>query len=257
MSGLKWSDTIKSQAVCNVCFRRCRLEEGQIGFCRARRNRQGRIEAENYGEITALALDPIEKKPLAMFYPGAMILSAGAYGCNLRCSFCQNASISMAGREEASCRHFAPEELADLAVSLRQCGNIGVAYTYNEPLVGLEYVVDTARLVRRAGMKNVLVSNGCVTEEAAEEVLALIDGANIDLKGFSKQCYERLGGSFEQVCRFIQMAAERTHLELTTLIVPGLNDNAQMMEEEAAWIAEINPDIPLHVTRFFPMLPDE
>lgn len=253
MSGLKWSDTIdENEAVCRICFRHCRLREGQEGFCRARKNRKGLIEDENYGRITSLALDPIEKKPLAMFHPGSMILSAGSYGCNLRCPFCQNASISMADREGTASRYFAPQELVDLAASLKKRGNIGVAYTYNEPLVGLEFVLDTARQVRLAGMKNVLVSNGCVSEEAAEEVLKVIDGANIDLKCFSEQGYEKLGGNLEQVCRFIQMAAGRIHLELTTLIVPGLNDSSEMMEAEAAWIAGIDADIPLHVTRYFP-----
>lgn len=221
-------------------------------MCRARKNVDGRIVPINYGKITSMALDPIEKKPLRRFYPGSMILSVGSFGCNLRCPFCQNHEISMAGADLPDTITISPEELAQKAVSLKHRGNIGVAYTYNEPLVGWEYVRDTAKLVRDAGMKNVAVTNGSVSEDVLEEILPLIDAMNIDLKGFTEEYYRKLGGDLETVKRFISRASQKCHVELTTLIVPGENDSPDEMLEEAAWIASVNPDIPLHVTRFFP-----
>ena len=158
------------QIRCPVCMHHCLLQPGQIGRCRARKNENGKSRPVNYGRLTALALDPIEKKPLAMFAPGSRILSAGSFGCNLSCPFCQNYEISMC-EEEPETVYVSPEMLAEKALELQRQGNIGVAYTYNEPLVGYEYVRDTAALVRRAGMKNVIVTNGSVTEEVLEEIL--------------------------------------------------------------------------------------
>ena len=145
-----------------------------------------------------------------------------------------------------------PQELADLAVEYRERGNIGVAFTYNEPLVGWEYVLDTAKLVKESGMKNILVTNGTASPEIARQLLPYIDAMNIDLKGFREDYYRKLGGSLSAVKEFIALAAGECHVELTTLIVPGENDSASEMEEEAAWIASIDPGIPLHVSRFFP-----
>lgn len=237
--------------ICPFCLHHCRLEEGQTGLCRARKNVGGRSVAVNYGRLTALALDPVEKKPLRRFMPGSMILSAGSFGCNLRCPFCQNHEISMAGRESAAVAMM-PEELAGRASALAGNGNIGVAFTYNEPLVGWEYVRDTARLVRRLGMKTVVVTNGSVTDLVLDEILPVADAMNIDLKGFRESYYRKLGGDLETVKHFISRAAGACHVELTTLIVPGENDSDEEMEELAAWVASLNPEIPLHVTRFFP-----
>ena len=228
------------EAVCPVCFHHCRLRDGQYGRCRARKNKEGTIVCDNYGKITALALDPIEKKPLCDFFPGSRILSAGSYGCNLSCPFCQNHDISMNGAEKTEWRMMTPEELADLADQCRPEGNIGIAFTYNEPLIGYEYVRDTARLIRERGMKNVLVTNGTA------------DAMNIDLKGFTEEYYRKLDGELEVVKRFITRAAADCHVELTTLIVPGENDRTDEMEREAEWIASVDPKISLHVTRFFP-----
>ena len=150
---------------CTLCFHRCALAEGQTGFCRARANRDGRIICLNYGKVTSVALDPIEKKPLRRFQPGSMILSVGSFGCNLRCPFCQNHEISMAGEGKLPFAEVSPEALAEQAAALRGRGNIGVAYTYNEPLIGYEYVRDCAALVREQGMVNVLVSNGTIAEQ--------------------------------------------------------------------------------------------
>ena len=240
------------KTTCQVCMHHCGLEPGQRGLCRARRNEAGKIICENYGQITSLALDPIEKKPLRMFYPGSMILSVGSYGCNLSCPFCQNHEISMAKPDESEAVFLSPQDLTDRAEAYRKKGNIGVAFTYNEPLVGWEYVRDTARLVKQAGMKNVLVTNGTASLRVLEELLPFVDAMNIDLKSFQESYYRKLGGDLATVKKFIERAAEECHVELTTLIVPGENDEAAEIEEEAEWIAGINEKIPLHVTRFFP-----
>ena len=243
---------VGTAAACPVCPHHCRLMDGQYGRCGARKNENGKIICDNYGKVTALALDPIEKKPLRHFFPGSMILSVGSYGCNLSCPFCQNHEISMARSENTGWRMMRPEELADLAEDCRGRGNIGVAFTYNEPLAGYEFVRDTARLVHERGMKNVLVTNGTAKLPVLEELLPYIDAMNIDLKGFTEEYYRKLGGSLETVKEFIRRAAKECHVELTTLIVPGENDSAEEMEREAEWIASVDPEIVLHVTRFFP-----
>lgn len=238
-------------ATCELCFHRCCLEEGQTGVCRTRVNRDGRVVSLSYGKLTALALDPIEKKPLRRFRPGSLILSAGSFGCNLRCPFCQNAEIAAAG-PECFYQECAPETLMRQALRLRESGNIGVAYTYNEPLVGYEYVRDCAELVHRAGMVNVLVTNGTISEQPWRELLPLIDAVNIDLKGFTESWYRRLSGDLETVKQTIALAASSCHVEVTTLIVPGENDSEEEMLALSAWLASISPEIPLHVSRFFP-----
>lgn len=242
----------KDRVVCPVCMHRCSLAEGQYGRCRARKNEKGRIVSANYGKLTSLALDPVEKKPLRRFFPGSSVVSVGSFGCNLSCPFCQNYEISMAGETEIPYREMTPEELAELAWRCRGQGSIGVAFTYNEPLVGYEFVRDTARLVRERGMKNVVVTNGSVELPVLEELLPFIDAMNIDLKGFTEEYYRKLGGNLETVKQFIRRAAESCHVELTTLIVPGENDTEEEMEQEARWISDFNPEIPLHVSRFFP-----
>lgn len=246
--------------ICDVCFRHCNLEEGQTGFCGGRICRKNQIVAENYGRLTSIALDPIEKKPLKMFYPGSMILSLGSYGCNLRCPFCQNSSISWSKevfeyRDRAD--YYESEEIVKSAQKLRQCGNIGLAFTYNEPLIGYEFVRDTAKLSKEAGMKNVLVTNGTATEKVLKEILPFIDAMNIDLKAFTDRFYhDFIGGDFKMVKDFITRAAESCHVELTTLIIPGENDNEQEMRQLSAWVAALEKQtgkkIPLHITRFFP-----
>ena len=243
------------KTICQVCMHHCALEPGQTGLCRARKNEGGEILCENYGQITSLALDPIEKKPLHDFHPGSMVLSVGSFGCNLRCPFCQNHEISMADNRSLNAEHVSPEQLADLALmwkERKEAGNIGVAYTYNEPLVGWEFVRDTARLVREYGMVNVLVTNGTASQEVLEELLPWIDAMNIDLKGFREDYYRKLGGNLETVKAFIARAQESCHVELTTLIVPDENDSPEDMEAQAEWIADLRPSIPLHITRFFP-----
>lgn len=236
---------------CDICFHHCELDEGRTGLCRARANRGGQIVPLNYGRLTSLALDPIEKKPLRRFHPGGLVLSLGSFGCNLRCPFCQNAEISMAGAEFPA-RDYSPEALVQLALALRPRGNLGLAYTYNEPLVGYEFVRDCAAMVREAGMFNVLVTNGTIEEAPWRALLPLIDAVNIDLKGFTEAWYRRLGGDLETVKRSIALAAEACHLEVTTLVVPGCNDGEDELRALAGWLASLSPDIPLHISRFFP-----
>ena len=255
------SDANVSAAVCPVCPHRCRIPEGKTGRCRARGTRDGRVVSLNYGIATSLALDPIEKKPLKRFCPGSTILSFGSYGCNLNCPFCQNWEISMSdGREFRDGRQlrenrFKPAYLVDMAEQLRPKGNIGVAFTYNEPTISYEFVLDTAKLLREKNLKTVLVTNGCVNEGIAEQLLPWVDALNIDLKCFREEVYrDTLGGDLETVKRFIASAAKQCHVELTSLIVPGMNDTEEEMRAMTEWIASLphGQEIPLHITRFFP-----
>ena len=237
---------------CELCFHHCALDEGQTGLCRARACQDGKIVSLNYGKLTSLALDPIEKKPLRRFHPGSLILSVGSFGCNLRCPFCQNHEISLAGDSGIPTVEVSPEQLAAKAAELVPQGNIGVAYTYNEPLIGYEYVQNCAALVHEQGMINVLVTNGTVEEEPWRALLPLIDASNIDLKGFTPAWYRQLGGNLETVKRSIALAAERCHVEVTTLLIPGENDSEEEIRELARWLASISSEIPLHLSRFFP-----
>ena len=248
-------------ARCDVCFRRCDIPEGRRGFCGARKCEDGRVVPENYGRVTALALDPIEKKPLRRFHPGSLILSVGSYGCNLRCPFCQNHDISWSAealRYAEKAETVTPEALVEAALKLVPRGNIGLAFTYNEPLIGWEFVRDAARLSRDAGLKNVLVTNGTAALPVLEALAPFIDAMNIDLKGFTERYYSKvLGGDFDMVRSFIARAAQISHVELTTLIVPGLNDAEDEMRALTDWVAglygaRIGADIPLHISRFFP-----
>ena len=241
---------------CEVCFRHCELKEGQVGFCKARIGEGDRVVSRNYGLVTSLALDPIEKKPLRNFCPGSKIISVGSFGCNLRCPFCQNYEISWSDEVEyylKQANYVLPEELVKIAQRYIDKGNIGVAYTYNEPLVGYEYVRDCAKLVHEAGLKNVLVSNGSVELQILNEVIPYIDAMNIDLKGYSENYYRNLlKGDREQVLDFIKEASRHCHIELTTLIIPDENDSYEEMRELSDWIASIDKTIPLHISRFFP-----
>jgi pyruvate formate lyase activating enzyme len=247
-------------AECSVCFRHCHIPEGGLGFCGGRSAKNGKVEAFNYGRITSLALDPIEKKPLARFHPGSLILSAGSFGCNLRCPFCQNYEISWsdeAARFAEKAESLQPEELVEIAEATKNRGNIGIAFTYNEPLIGYEFIRDTARLAKEKDLKTVIVTNGTAELLVLEELKPYIDAMNVDLKGFTDNYYkEILGGDRQQVMAFIEAAAAICHVELTTLIVPGENDSEEEMRELSRWVSCLKEpdgeDIPLHISRFFP-----
>jgi pyruvate formate lyase activating enzyme len=225
------------------------LKNGAGGLCRVRFNSGGFGSLPYYGFISALALDPIEKKPLYHFRPGTQILSAGFAGCNLRCPFCQNWHISQ--NTDIPGRYISPRELI-AAAKKEAVGQI--AYTYSEPLVHIEYLLDCMKEGRKQGVANVLVSNGCVTKDAAAVILEYTDAANIDLKCFSGETYSKiLGGDLEAVKSFIAAAHERgVHLELTTLVVPGLNDSPEELDASAGFISGISPGIPWHLSAYHP-----
>ncbi len=254
--------------VCNVCHNHCNLKEGMTGLCHGRICRDGEIVCANYGHITSIALDPIEKKPLNNFHPGSNILSVGSYGCNLRCPFCQNHSISYGFTSantsvQVPYQIATPEKLVEIALSYSDkaaspqqgfsANNIGIAFTYNEPLIGYEFVRDTAMLSHENSLLNVVVSNGNVSKDVCREILPYIDAMNIDLKGFTDSYYEDiLKGSRKMVMDFIEEAFTDCHMELTTLIVPGYNDSEKEIESLAKWVSTLSPEIPLHISRFFP-----
>lgn len=237
---------------CSICPHGCLLSPGQTGLCRARKNENGAVCSINYGLVTSLCLDPIEKKPLRRFFPGSMVLSVGSFGCNLRCSFCQNHQISMAEKQDANCVYISPHELVRKAAALVPKGNIGLAFTYNEPLIGYEYVRDCAELARQEGLKTVLVTNGFINEEPLLALLPFIDAMNIDLKSFTPEGYRRIAGGLPQVQRTIVLSASSCHVEVTTLIVPGENDTEEEMRALSAWLCGVDRRIPLHISRFFP-----
>lgn len=243
-------------AVCPVCPRHCRLPEDAVGACRARRNVGGEVVCDNYARVTSLALDPVEKKPLRRYMPGSMLVSVGSYGCNLRCPFCQNHEISQAGSDGVGWREVSPEQLVEVAVAQRELNPnvVGIAYTYNEPLVGWEYVYDCAELAHGEGLVNVLVSNGCAESPVIRELAPLIDAANIDLKGFSDDFYDLCGGDLDCMKRTIAyLAAMPTcHLEVTTLVIPGRNDSDETIDAMSSWLAGLDSEITYHLSRFFP-----
>lgn len=242
----------KLSLICQVCWRHCSIPEGGLGYCRARTVKDGRVLADNYGKLTSLALDPIEKKPLSFFHPGKFILSAGSYGCNMACPFCQNYEIAKEKGAERRIRKVEPDELVELALASRDRGNVGIAFTYNEPLVGYEYVRDTSVLARKEGLETVVVTNGQIEEGPLQELLPHITAWNIDLKAFTEEGYRRLGGRLEVTLRTIELARAAAHVEVTTLVVPGLSDGEEDMAREASYLASLDPDLPLHLSRYFP-----
>lgn len=233
--------------ICNNCPHKCDIKNGFNGICKTRDIKDGKIISLNYGKVTSLALDPIEKKPLKHFMPGSYILSAGFWGCNLRCPWCQNDSIS---RGLARSVYISPEELVKKALFIKN--NIGIAYTYNEPLISLDYVKETAELAQKHDLKNVLVTNGMVDQDAFSELIPFVDALNIDLKTINPQKYKSIGGDLEAILKTIEISSKRAHVETTTLIVPGFNDDEKEMKELAKTLSSIDKDIVLHVTRFFP-----
>ena len=243
-----------SKVICDICPWYCELAEGEIGFCGVRVNTGGIVKNENYGYLVVASLDPIEKKPLKRFHPGSKILSIGANGCNLRCSFCQNFSFVMASKRELDMMDTTPEEVVETALRYREThDNIGIAFTYNEPITMYDFMFDTARLSKQSGLLNIMVTNGYINEEPLKALLPYMDGMNIDLKRFTEEGYQEIGGHLEDVKRTIELANAACHVEVTALIVPGKNDDKKEIEEMAKWIASVNDEIPLHLTRFFPM----
>lgn len=240
------------KVTCEICPHKCSIKEGSIGFCNARGNRNGVITSINYGYVTSIALDPIEKKPFYNFNPGTKILSVGSFGCNLRCSHCQNYGISMGNKEEVPYEYVEPEKLVEYGVNTKRMGNIGIAYTYNEPLIGYEFVKDCALLAKEKGLKNCIVTNGYINEKPLYDIVEYIDAFNIDLKAFTDSFYKKIKGDLETVKETIRIASKYSHVEVTTLIIPGENDSEEEIKELSSWLGGINPHIPLHISRFFP-----
>ncbi|WP_418791459.1 AmmeMemoRadiSam system radical SAM enzyme [Phosphitispora sp. TUW77] len=250
-----WENIGNDKIRCLLCPQKCVITEGKKGFCRVRHNNGGVLYAVNYGQVTSYGIDPIEKKPLYHFYPGSDIFSVGTFGCNLRCGFCQNWSIAHGDPDTVT---ISPEQLATATAAAAAeehdgHNSIGIAYTYSEPLMWYEYVYDAAKLVRASGLKNVLVTNGFINPEPLKEILPFIDALNIDVKGFSDSYYnETCMGELPPVLQTVEIASAYCHVEVTTLLVNGLNDSKEEISQLAEWLAGINKDIPLHLSRYFP-----
>jgi pyruvate formate lyase activating enzyme len=234
---------------CHLCPHNCIIAPDKLGICGIRKNIDGKLYTLMYARASSVAIDPIEKKPLYHFYPGSQILSIGTYGCNFHCPWCQNWTISQ--EKDGETHTVSP---ADAVLLGGQKGSIGIAYTYNEPLIWFEYVYDTAKLVKEKGLVNVLVTNGYINTEPFKKLVPYIDAMNIDLKSFSPEFYkQQCGGKLEFVLQTIELAVQANiHVELTTLLIPGSNDNEQELTAMIDWIAKLDHTIPLHFSRYFP-----
>ncbi|MDD5506629.1 MAG: AmmeMemoRadiSam system radical SAM enzyme [Candidatus Omnitrophica bacterium] len=238
---------------CRLCPRRCAVPDGRRGYCGVRENRSGVLYTLVYAKPVAIHIDPIEKKPLFHFLPSTTAYSIATAGCNLKCKFCQNWEISQNRPEGVEYRYLEPEELVNNAW---ESGAPTIAYTYSEPTVFYEYMLETARLARRKGLKNIMHSNGYINEEPLRALAKFLDAANIDLKGFSEEYYAKLTeGSLEPVLHSLKVLREEgVHIEITTLLLPGFNDDEPTLKKMCAWIKDnLGADTPLHFSRFFPM----
>ncbi len=251
--GRWWQPLEDKRLICNLCPRYCRIPEGSHGFCFVRKNFDGRLIAAAYGTSTGFAVDPIEKKPLYHFYPGSNVLSFGTVGCNLGCKFCQNWHISKSKGRQLINNHFTTDQVVELALK-NNCH--GIAYTYNDPVIFGEWVIDIADQARKSGLKNILVSNGYINPEARDEVYGCADAINLDLKSFSNDFYRHLTLSeLEPVLDTLRWVVHETSiwLEITMLVIPDENDSRQEIGKLSGFIAnELNPDIPLHFSAFHP-----
>lgn len=234
---------------CLLCPKNCLISEGKTGFCRIRKNINNRLYSLTYARYSSLNLDPVEKKPLYHFYPGKLILSLGAIGCNFKCLFCQNWSIS---QEDAPTREISPEDVVKLALSYNN--NIGISYTYNEPLIWFEFVLDTAREAQKMGLKNVLVTNGFINPEPLAELIKFIDAMNIDIKSIEEDFYKKYcSAKLSPVLETAKTCSKFCHIEITNLIIPTLNDKPNNIKELVNWVGEnLGADTPLHFSRYFP-----
>lgn len=235
---------------CYLCPHECNLSNQQKGICSTRQNIDGELYSINYGKVSSIALDPIEKKPFRHFYPGSNILSIGSYGCNMKCSFCQNWHIA---HDSPNILDVTPEFIIQKAIEAKNSNCIGIAYTYNEPTVWYDFVYDTSRRAKADGLVNALVTNGFIQQQPIKELLPFIDAMNIDVKAFTTNFYRNIcKAKLEDVKKTVDIANEECHVEITTLLIPGLNDSLEEIGQLASWLASINPEIPLHISRFFP-----
>lgn len=250
---LWWHAEENGRVLCTLCPRYCRLGEGQAGFCYIRKNVGGKLYSLGYGTSTGFAIDPIEKKPLNHFFPGSQILSFGTAGCNLGCRFCQNWSISKAKFDEAQSRGATPEDVVRLAKRSRVPS---IAFTYNDPVIWGEFVMDISRLARQEGIKSVMVTAGYITPDARPDVYRYIDAANVDLKAFSERFYHKVTFShLEPVLDTLKWLKHETDIwfEITNLMIPGENDDSEETERLCDWIVKnLGDSVPLHFTAFHP-----
>ncbi len=236
---------------CTLCPHNCIISEGKLGICGTRTVEEGVLYTKIYGEVSAIAMDPIEKKPLYHFYPGSSILSIGTVGCSFKCKFCQNYHISM--NPDYPTEYYSPERIVELSLAKN---SIGVAYTYSEPLIWYEYIYDVSVLARENGLKNVFVTNGFINQKPLAELLNYADAFNVDLKSFNEEFYKKIvGGRLKPVLETIAEIAKHPEIELeiTTLVIPGYNDSDEEIEKLTDFIASLNPDIPYHLSAYFPM----
>jgi len=247
---MAYTITKSNKLECQLCPHNCIISKGKSGLCSVRKNRNNNLELPMKGIISAIAIDPIEKKPLYHFLPGSRILSIGFYGCNFHCQFCQNYQISQIYNKKKNKQYISP---IDIIHMVQEKGLKSIAYTYSEPVIHFEYVLECANLAHINGIKNVLVTNGFLNPEPARELLSKMDGVNVDLKAFTQDFYNKLGGKIEPVKEFIKLAAKLTHLEVTTLIIPEENDSTQEILNIANFIASLNKDIPLHISSYYPV----
>ena len=246
----KLIDKDKGIIKCLLCPKECLIKKGQLGFCRSRKNIDNKLYSLIYSKVSSYGFDPIEKKPLYHFCPGTSILSLGTVGCSFSCSFCQNWTISQGTIENVSVEELSPEEAVRLALDNN---SPGIAYTYSEPLIWYEYVLDTAKLAKKNNLKNILVTNGFINQEPLLKLLPFIDALNIDLKSFRNSFYQKYcQGSLAPVLRTIEIAKSYSHIEITNLIIPGLNDQEEEIKGLVNWVASQGENIPLHFSRYFP-----
>jgi pyruvate formate lyase activating enzyme len=240
-------DRKNSAVECHICPHNCTILLDKYGLCRGRKNENGQLWAINFGETTSVAIDPIEKKPLYHFYPGSQILSIACNSCNMRCPFCQNWEIS---QEDVQTQFIAPDVLASI---YKEHQSIGIAYTYTEPLMWYEYLLEAGKLIHQEGGKNVLVTNGLINEQPLLMLMPLIDAMNIDLKTMDPEVYKKtLKGDLHTVLRTIEIARTRCHVELTNLLVTGLNDKKKNVDMIIDYVSSKDPDIPVHFSRYYP-----
>ena len=239
---------------CDLCAHRCRIGPGKFGICGVRENTAGKLTTHAYGRVIAAHIDPIEKKPLFHFQPGSRSLSIATIGCNFRCPFCQNWEISQAPRAKDAFRGGQEFPPAEIVAEARSRGCRSISYTYTEPTVFFEYALDTARLARGAGLANVFVTNGYLTGAALRTIQPFLDAANVDLKAFRDETYRRVcGARLEPVLESIRLMRELgVWVEVTTLVVPGMNDSRAELGDIARFIAGVSVDMPWHVSRFHP-----
>lgn len=244
----KYYEKLKDDKVkCKLCPRECIIAKEKKGFCKGRINFDGILYSQNYGKYASISIDPIEKKPLYHFYPGTQIISLCPQGCNLNCKFCQNWTIS---QKECLTESISPEQIIKLAFKQQ---SFGICYTYTEPLIWYDFLLDTAKLAHKNNLKNVLVTNGYINPEPLTELLPYIDAMNIDLKAMTENFYKNIcKGSLQPVLDFIKISTQKCHIEITNLVIPSLNDKDEDFEKITDFIVKINPNIPLHFSRYFP-----